>query len=545
MKKQLRLSPYSKKIRFLILFSLFIIISSFSFGQIKEGQIKVGGSGLDLCNGMAKTSDGGFIMAGWTDSYGQGGGDVYVIKLDSNANLTWAKTLGGTQNDGGGSVIQTSDGGYAINAWSHSYGSGSSSSNWWDYNIYVVKLKPNGFPDWTETISDTGWSDPGGIVESTDKGLVILGSALAVPGDSSDICITKLDSSGNIKWNTNIGGTGDDEPGFITTTNDGGYAITGYTNSFGLGSYDVYVIKVDSLGNVQWTETMGGSGNDYGECIIQTTDGGYAISGETLSFGDTVNGDVYVIKLNNAGHIMWTKTIGGSGADGAQQIIQTKNGGYAIAAQTYSYGGNPSGDVYAIKLDSSGNLQWTRAIGGVGEDYANSVVQTRDGGYAFGGGYNFGSDGKAYFVKLDSMGNNCTVADSGGLVSSGGVITTVDSGRISHRVKITSTNEGVLGSGGVRTDVCTVVSVDNIKAQGNNVEVYPNPSSTQVTFKISSGENTYLKILDVTGREIETLPVLNNEIQVNISAFSSGIYFYEILDKSNTIVDRGKFSVVK
>jgi hypothetical protein len=532
-----------------IYFSLLFLTTSLSLAQVKQAQEKIGGTYFDICNGMSKTADGGFIMTGWSDSYGQGGGDVYVIKLDSNAEIAWTKTIGGTQNDGGNFVIQTADGGYAIDAWTHSFGSGSSSSNWWDYNAYVIKLNSTGSPEWTESISDTGWSQPACLVQANDNGLVVLSSVQTMPGDTSQIGITKLDAVGNIKWNTNIGGPGDNEPGFLTKTNDGGYAVVGSTSSFGAGNYDVYVIKLDSMGNVQWTETIGGPGTDYGDCIIQTADGGYAITGSTYSYGDGVKGNVYVIKLNSGGSIQWTKTIGGTGGDYGYQIIQTKDKGYAIAGQTYSYGNNTDGDLYAIKLDSLGTLQWTRAIGGTGTEYANCIMQTKDGGYALGGGANTNTNGKAYFVKMDAMGNTCTPSDSGGVVGSGGSITSVDSGRINHGVKITSKNEGVLSSGGSQTDLCAVyASVDNVKTTTSSVQVYPNPGNGKFTIQWSAVSGQWsVEVYNILGEKVysSNYALTTNHYSLDLSSCPSGVYFYRVIANIGNIIGEGKLVIAK
>ena len=172
----------------------------------------------------------------------------------------------------------------------------------------------------------------------------------------------------------------------LIQTSDGGYAITGLTKSFSTGGHDVYVVKLDAAGNLQWTKTIGGPESEEGNSLIQTADGGYAIAGETYSFGAGEK-DVYVVKLDANGNLQWTKTIGGPESEEGNSLIQSSDGGYAIAG-TYGlvdYEGIHPVDVYVFKLDANGNLQWTKTIGGPDSEEGNSLIQTSDGGYAIAG----------------------------------------------------------------------------------------------------------------------------------------------------------------
>jgi len=206
-------------------------------------QKTIGGTGNDYGYSIQQTSDGGYVITGETYSFGAGSYDVFVIKLDSSGNLSWAKTIGGTDDDYGYSIQQTSDGGYVITGATYSFGAGG-------YDVFVIKLN----------------------------------------------------SSGNLSWAKTIGGTGNDSGYSIQQTSDGGYVITGETYSFGAGSYDVFVIKLDSSGNLSWAKTIGGTDDDYGYSIQQTSDGGYVITGIASSFG-AGGYDVFVIKLDSSGNI--------------------------------------------------------------------------------------------------------------------------------------------------------------------------------------------------------------------------------------------------
>ncbi len=412
--------------------------------------IAIGGGNNDGGHTVIQTSDGGYAIAGHTNSFGAGLYDVYVVKLDGAGTLQWARTVGGGNSDDGVSIIQTSDGGYAIAGWTQSFGAGN-------YDVYVVKLDGAGNLQWTRTIGGAGSDEGFSIIQTSDGGYAIAGITGSFGAGSADVYVVKLDGAGNLQWTRTIGGAGSEWGWSIIQTSDGGYAIAGYAGSFGAGSADVYVVKLDGAGNLQWTRTIGGAGSDVGYSIIQTSDGGYAIAGVTNSFG-AGSADVYVVKLDGAGNLQWTKTIGGAGNDVGYSIIQTSDGGYAIAGITGSFGAGGS-DFYVVKLDSAGNLQWTRTIGGTSNEWEVplSIIQTSDGGYAIAGSTDsFGAGSRdVYVVKLDGAGNlvscpgGCQVG-TGGTVSSGG---TAGSGGVVGSGGTVSSG-GITGSGGTLTNIC-------------------------------------------------------------------------------------------
>jgi len=374
----------------------------------------IGETGEDWSGSIQQTSDGGYVITGYTLSFGAGNYDVFVIKLDSSGNLSWAKTIGGTGNDYGRSIRQTSDGGYVITGYTYSFGAG-------DSGLFVIKLDSSGNLSWAKTVGGTNEDRGYSIQQTSDEGYIITGETWRFGAGNYDVFVIKLDSSGNLSWAKTIGGTNEDRGYSIQQTSDEGYIITGETWSFGAGYSDVFVIKLDSSGNLSWARAIGGEGWDFGRSIQQTSDGGYVITGYTLRFG-AGDYDVFVIKLDSSGNLSWAKTIGGKLGDSGNSIQQTSDGGYVITGYTYSFGAEFS-DVLVIKLDSSGNLSWAKAIVRGSPDYGSSIQQTSDGGYIITGSTGFhgvyiitGSTGfpgtvfgaefsDVFVIKLDSSGN--------------------------------------------------------------------------------------------------------------------------------------------
>jgi phage-related tail fiber protein len=209
-----------------------------------------------------------------------------------------------------------------------------------------------------------------------------------------------------VQWTKTIGGSSDDVAFSIIQSSDGGYVVAGRTFSFETVSYDFYVVKLDSGGNIVWTKAIGGNSSEEAYSITQSSDGGYVVAGLTQSFG-AGNEDIYVVKLDSSGNVLWTKTIGGSYGDGAYSIIQSSDGGYVVAGWTSSFGAGSG--VYVVKLDSSGNVLWTKTIGGSDHDFAYSIIQSSDGGSVVAGETSsFGAgNGERYVVKMDAKWNVC------------------------------------------------------------------------------------------------------------------------------------------
>jgi len=353
----------------------------------------------DEAYSIQQTKDGDYIVAGYTCSFGLGNADVYVLKIDKNGKLLWQKNYGKEYDEKVYSIWQTTDGGYIATGYIWS----SDNTN---TEVYVLRLDKDGNLQWQKTYGGKKDETAYSIQQTKDGGYIVAGETESFSAGENDAYVLKIDKNGNLQWQKNFGKSSYDAAHSIQQVADGGYIVAADTFPLRAGGYDVYVIKLDENGNLQWQTTYGGSKGEIAYSIQQTKDGGYIVAGGTYSFG-TGNEDVYVLKLDENGNLQWQKTYGGEDRDFAYSIQQTKDGGYIVAGGTYSFGAENE-DVYILKLKEDGSLEWQKTFGGRNYDEARSILQTTDGGY-IAAGYtdSFGVGTRdVYVIKIDANGNS-------------------------------------------------------------------------------------------------------------------------------------------
>lgn len=346
----------------------------------------------------------GYILVGSTTYDTAGSSDLWVIRTDEKGTILWQKTYGTSAIDRGFWVRQTFDGdgdpsGFVV-------AGGSIHSSTQQVGIWVFKLDSDGSVDWEKVYKGSDMSYIGSIQQTPDAGYIVAGAK------DSEAIVLKLDASGGIDWDRTWGvdGSSYDEARDVYRTADGGYIVAG-TTSFSAGNLDDFLIVKLNVGEgIEWIRTYGDSGiYERAYSVRQTSDEGYIVAGERETPGsgeDPSDKDVWVIKLDSSGDVLWQKTYGGDNQDYARCIQQANDGGYIVCGTTASYG-DEDGDLWLIKLNSSGSIEWQKTYGGVDQDNGRYIQQTDDGGYIVAGvTLSFGSgNGDAWVLKLKSDGS--------------------------------------------------------------------------------------------------------------------------------------------
>jgi len=301
--------------------------------------------------GVQQTSDGGYIVVGYYDPY-PSVSDVWLIKTYANGNVQWDRYFGGSSRDIGYAVQETADLGFIITGFTLSYGVGGG-------DVWLLKTDSSGNEVWNRTYGG-GALDIGDAVQQTaDGGFIIAGRTRSFGAGDYDVWLIKTDSSGYEEWNTTYGGAAIDQGFSVQQTSDTGYIIAGQTSSYGAGSADVWLIKTDSSGNEQWNETYGGTGSDSGSSVDQTFDGGYVLTGTTTSYG-AGSTDLWLLKVNATGYLTWQNTYGGSQSDAGKWVQQITSGDYIAVGYTFSYGAGGA-DMWLLKVKRENQLPETPA----------------------------------------------------------------------------------------------------------------------------------------------------------------------------------------
>lgn len=339
-----------------------------------------------------QTGDGDFLLVGSTFSYGSGDYDVYLVKTDSTGIEIWSRTFGGTGIEYGYDITATADGGYVLVGSTTSYGNGGR-------DIYLLKVNDLGEEVWSQTFGGTEDDIGVSVRLASDSGFILCGSTSSY-GEGTDIYVIKTDSNGDSLWTATYGGSAGESGAAVRTAVDSGYIVIGSTGSYGDGYSSVYLVRIGELGDTLWTSAYGGSRADFGHSVETTNDKGFILAGTTAPDGKNFY-DAYLVKVDSLGLLEWEETYGGEYEDRAYSVKATADGGY-IMAGTYEGSGDRKLDVFMVKTDPIGGVEWSDSYGGAESDYGRMVLLDDNQDYIVAG-YTFsessgGSD--VYLLKV-------------------------------------------------------------------------------------------------------------------------------------------------
>ncbi|MCW4015601.1 MAG: hypothetical protein NWF06_04455 [Candidatus Bathyarchaeota archaeon] len=339
---------------------------------------------------MVETSDGGFALAGSVSAFGAGGSDFWLVKTDSSGNMEWNKTYGGEEGDYVNSLIKTSDGGFALAGETDSFGAKST-------DFWLVKTDANGNVEWNKTYGQLYQDYAHCVVETSDGGFVLAGYTLSLVGDLEDFLLIKTDSSGNMQWNHTYGGADRQYAYSVVETSDGGFALAGYSS---FSNSDFWLVKTDAQGSMQWNKTYGGESLDRAYSMVQASDGGFMLAGKTQPDANTIV--FWLVKTDSSGNMEWNLTSREAMGWGGYPLITTSDGGFAVASRYYGNLETTGNDCWLIKADINGNVELNQTYPEQETQSVGAIIQTSDGGFVIGGSNHIvDPDGDFWLLRIE------------------------------------------------------------------------------------------------------------------------------------------------
>ena len=488
---------------------------SLTFSQPEiEWSKTYGGSDYDRGRDVAPTNDGGYVITGYSYSVdgditsNNGFSEFWIVKIDSVGNMEWQKSYGGSSEEKAFSIEQTSDGGYVVGGQVESVNDGDVSgfNGVWDH--WVVKLDSAGNLEWQKCLGGSDFDYGYAAREVPSGGYISVGDAKSNDGmitynhGEEDVWVVKLDSVGNMEWQKCYGGSESEVGMDIRPTADGGFVIAGSTKSENgdvtdhFDNYDFWIIKIDSIGSIQWENCYGGGGSDRACSINLTDDGGYIVAGDTKSETGQVTGfhadiDAWIIKIDSVGNLEWQKCVGGSDLDYAFSVMQDLDGRYIFAG----YSDSKDGDVYSdwnkydywvVKLSMSGNILWQKCMGSYGWDFGRAICQAHDGGYIV----------------------------AGDALSPSGEVPPIQGWSDYWIIKLPPYEIGV-----------PELSFNQ------HITIYPNPARDFINIQSKDINSYNLIIMNIHGETVYSELKVNSNIKINVSDYPKGIYVIKISGK--------------
>jgi len=486
-----------KKIPLLIL----CMTSAFALNAQTTFQKSYGGSDDDSMYGLTKTHDGGYVMAGQTESFGGTPFDIYIIKTNANGTVLWSKVYRGNASDYATYIQETADHGFLVSGGTTSYGAGSD-------DAFLLKTDSVGGVQWSKVYGGAMEDIFFSTAQTFDGGYIAAGHTFSFGAGSVDALVVRTDASGDTLWTRIIGGTGWDQASSIIQTSDSNFVLCGRTGSFTTGYLKIFLAKLDASGDTLWTLQYGGNGQEESQSVKETLDGDYIVVGSTNSFSST-NYNAYLNRFNTNGNLLWSKIYGGPKVDAFYEIVNMADSGFAFTGFTESFGighrGSDSANVMLIRTDANGDTLWTRTYGGTKMDEVFGLVKTDDEGLVIlAYSSSFGTDSlDAYLIKTDASGNsNCNETPCAPFVFAPATIVSATSPQITSGVSVALAPFTEINPPTHENVLCFILGTNNVESSSDGFTLFPNPAANQLT--IDNGQLTIssIDVFDLVGRKI-------------------------------------------
>ena len=446
-----------------------------------------------------QTNDDGYLILGNKSGF-TGNSDIYLIKTDTLGKLIWDKAIGNSKIEWAEDIIKTFDNGYLIAGYSN-YGINN------DYQVLLIKIDSLFNVEWLKNYGGTNWEFGYSVVQAADSGFIVTGETYSYGNGDNDVFVLKTDKNGNKLWHKAYGGQTEDV-GKSITTNGSNYLIAGYTNSFGNGQFDAYVLKINNQGDTIWTKTFGDSLDDKAYAIKQITDSTTIFCGFTENYG-ALKKDGLIVKIDSLGSEVWVKHHGGSEDEKYYDCFITPQKHLLFAGHTESFGYDKK-DVYVVELDEGEWFKLSNTFGRKYDETANSIIMTSDSGFVLLGSTESIGVGESniYLVKTDS-------------------ILKIDNTIYSHELKVN----------------------EIIKEKNTGINIYPNPSDGEFIIKSKNDyfKNTSIELFDVNGKKVFSKSTIclsqNINHKIDVSFLNNGFYIVKISNKG--ILTYGKIIIRK
>lgn len=493
-----------------------------------------------LVKGLIRTFDGGYAIASSVDSLGAGNYDFCLLKLDASLQPEWSYTYGGPQEETCFHLRQAADSGFVLSGYSTSFTNGSR-------DAMILKTDKYGIFEWSKIIGGTledrfTWCEP-----KADGTITCAGNTKSAGAGDDDMLMVKFDSNGDTLWTRMFGGPVYDAGICIANLTNGGYAMSGRIYSFGTGFRDVCLLRTDDNGNLEWFRTYGGPYTEEGMIVKQTADGGFLVSGASESFAPAGYYDVYTVRTDSTGNLLWSRNYGGDKTDATYDFIENPDGGFTILGFSESFNsnliqnnspqmlGDDSASVYLIRTNAQGDTLWTRVYGGNKFDEAYSIIPSDSGGYVIGAfSRSFNDDNRydAYLIFVDSTGYaGCNTYYPPTYVIVPPTVPMIHTPDINSGIPV-STPSIVTGNISYTfSDPCLFTPIQENNSGKFEFEVYPNPAAERIHITSTTFQKTKLNITDLTGTLIYS-DVFDSQVTVNSKYFQSGMYFITLIHEN-------------